>query len=215
MEVEKMKTRKTIVTFLAALLLAPMTASAMTVQVDYSLEIYQTFGGFPAPAFITGRATYDTETPLSFGLLPLLSHDITFNGAAHSAVLEGPGALSHTILFQDQVPYAQPVDRVSLHSHFAFDLFPGLTVNYIGFTLEGPDTLLSGNEPVDVNPADYTLLQDGFVTFSNGEQCPLCAVHGKVTGVSFKPVSVPEPGAFALMAGGVFSLFLTRRRRIG
>lgn len=201
----------------AVLGLVPLNAFAFPVQIDYTIDIAETFGGFAAPAHITGRAVYDTDTSLTAGVASLLSNEITFNGVSYSAIFDPIGGTGNTgaILFQDQVPYADPLDRVHLYSYFGFELIPGQMINYVGFTLEGSDSLLSSNQPVLVNPADFTNLWDGWVTFNNGDACPLCAVHGSLTGVTFTPLvaSVPEPATLGLAIGAFGLLYFTTRRR--
>jgi hypothetical protein len=201
----------------AVLALAPLNAFAFPVQIDYTIDIAETFGGFAAPAHITGRALYDTDASLTAGVASLLSHEITFNGSSHSAIFDPIGGTGHTgmIHFQDEVPYADPLDRVYASSYFGFELIPGQKIHYVGFTLEGPNSLLSSNQPVVVNPADFTNLLDGWVTFNNGDTCLYCAVHGSLTNVTFTPLvaSVPEPATLGLAIGAFGLLFFTTRRR--
>jgi hypothetical protein len=192
------------------IVVGPTAAFAVPMQVNYTLQISSTVGGFPAGTTVLGHATYDSDVFDPSGYYPLQTHDVVIDGVTHSQApspIVGTGA---SITFQDDV-----TDRVVLGSSFDFEYIPGISILAIALVLEGPGTLFSGSGAVPVNPADY-FSRIGLIAFSHESSCELCVVEGAlaVSDVSFEPVTVSEPNVIAFLGFGLFGIgYLYRRRR--
>lgn len=186
------------------------------VQVDYSFQIVDTFGGFPAPVAVSGTAFYDLDSPdLSpspdQGIFSLLSHSVLFGGAPQTPSTDSGGVFASEIRFEDQVPFVPPRDRIVLFSTFNF-VTGDIRVDGIGFVLEGPGSVFSGDDPFIPVVADFTIDASGFVTFTNQATGGLFATFAPVT-VTFK--SVPSPPVLVQLGFGLAALggLASRRRR--
>ncbi len=204
---------------LAGILALGTAAEASNVRVDYSFEVTDTFGGFPAPVAVSGTAFYDlTSVDLSplpaQGIYSLLSHSVSFGGVPRLPTANESGVFVSEIRFEDQVPFTPPRDRIVLLSTFNFET-GDVRVGGIGFTLEGPGSAFTGDDPFVPDVSDFTVSTSGFVTFENLVTGGNFATSAPLT-IEFALVRSP-PGVL-LLVSGVAALYVAargRRRRRG
>lgn len=198
-----------------ALLTGGMEARASSlVQVDYTFEIDDAFGGFPAPIAVSGTAFYDLAgldlSPLPHqGVFSLSGHSVLFGGVPRAPGTDAWGVFASEIRFEDQVPFTPPRDRIVLFSTFNF-VTGDIRVDGIGFTLEGPASVFTGDEPFIPLVSDFTIDTSGFVAFTNQLTGGLFAVSAPLD-VTFS--AVPAPPAVVQLALGLGTLVAMARRR--
>jgi hypothetical protein len=198
-----------------ALVAVPSEVRATSiVLVDYSFEITETFGGFPAPVAVSGTAFYSLGgadlSPLpDQGIYSLLGHSVLFGGVPQVPSVDARGVFASQIGFEDQVPFMPPRDRIVLFSTFNF-MTGDIRVDGIGFVLEGPASVFTGDDAFIPRVTDFTIEASGFVGFENLATGGLFSTQAPVS-VTFS--AIPSPPAVVQLAFGLVALRVMAWRR--